>query len=288
MGDISYQAKDILFKTISEMYKDKTLDFLGLNLPKIKEMLPNSFPAVKTDERRADNIFKLEDDSILLLEYESNSRITENMLKYLDYTNRILSRYYTEDKKLVKVRLVVVYCSDIENAETEINAGSISLKTEAVFMKNYDGIKIYNKLKTKIKQGEELNDLDLINCILLPLMKHNKQRQEIIKESIELAKDIKDEKKQYFAIGGLLTATNNFIDEKYAEEVRRWLKMTMVEKVYEKEKIDAVNQAKKETKKETEKSRSINIAKKMLENGEDIIKIMEYTELSASEIESLK
>ena len=77
-----------------------------------------------------------------------------------------------------------------------------------------------------------------------------------------------------------MTATNNFIDEKYAEEVRRWLKMTMVEKVYEKEKIDAVNQAKK--------LRSINIAKKMLENGEDIIKIMEYTELSAVEIESLK
>ena len=202
------------------------------------------------------------------------------MLKYLDYTNRILSRYYAEDKKLVKIRLVVVYFLDIENAETEINAGSISLKMEVVFMKNYDGIKIYNKLKTKINQGVELNDLDLINCILLPLMKHNKQRQEIIKESIELAKDIKDEKKQYFAIGGLLTATNNFIDEKYAEEVRRWLKMTMVEKVYEKEKIDAVNQAKK--------LRSINIAKKMLENGEDIIKIMEYTELSAVEIESLK
>ena len=76
--------------------------------------------------------------------------------------------------------------------------------------------------------------------------------------------------------------------KKYGGEVRMWLKLTMVEKIYEKEKIDAVNQAKRETKKETEKSTSINIAKKMLENGEDIIKIMEYTELSVAEIESLK
>lgn len=46
-------------------------------------MLPTEFPSVRADERRADTVFLLEDDSILLLEYESNERFLDNHLKYL-------------------------------------------------------------------------------------------------------------------------------------------------------------------------------------------------------------
>lgn len=57
---ITYQAKDVLFKTLSEMFKDKALIMYGLDYPKIVEMLPNEFPEVKADERRADSVFLLE------------------------------------------------------------------------------------------------------------------------------------------------------------------------------------------------------------------------------------
>jgi hypothetical protein len=130
-----------------------------------------------------------------------------------------------------------------------------------------------------------------MNCILLPLMKNNKEKQEVIKYSIELAKEIKDEKKQYFTIAGLLTATNNIINEDYALEIRRWLKMTMVEKIYEKEKVDALNkQSMLLTKEKADalRQQNISLAKEMLEDGEDIVKIMRYTKLTAEEIEKLK
>ncbi|KHF29436.1 hypothetical protein LR68_01797 [Anoxybacillus sp. BCO1] len=58
---ISYHAKDILFKSLSELYRDQALDVYGLHdLPKIKALLPNEFPAVRADEKRSDTLFLLE------------------------------------------------------------------------------------------------------------------------------------------------------------------------------------------------------------------------------------
>lgn len=83
-GGISYHAKDVLFKSLSELYQNQALDVYGLHgLPKIKTLLPNEYPAVRADEKRSDTLFLLEDDSILLLECESNQRFIENHLKYL-------------------------------------------------------------------------------------------------------------------------------------------------------------------------------------------------------------
>lgn len=45
------------------MFKDKALIMYGFNYPKIVEMLPNEFPEVKADERRAGSVFLLEDGS---------------------------------------------------------------------------------------------------------------------------------------------------------------------------------------------------------------------------------
>jgi hypothetical protein len=282
--NITYQAKDVLFKTLSETFKDKALNMYGLNYPKIVEMLPNEFPQVKADERRADSIFLLADGSILLLEYESNSRIVENMYKYIDYVLRISNRFYKEHKEIVKVNVAVIYASNIKRANNEMNIGSVGINVESVFMKNYDGDKIYLEIDSKIKSDEKLNDEDLMNLILLPLMSSSKDNHEVIRDTIEIAKKVKDEKQQYFIIAGVLTSTDKFIDEEYSKTVREWLKMTKVEKIYEKEKEDAINQAINKT----EKNAAFEFAKNMLLDGEDIKKIVKYTKLKEEDINKLK
>ncbi|KRU26790.1 hypothetical protein VT91_04070 [Clostridium sporogenes] len=280
---ITYQAKDVLFKTLSEMFKDKALIMYGLDYPKIVEMLPNEFPQVKADERRADSIFLLEDGSILLLEYESNNRITENMYKYIDYVLRISRKYYEENKIIKKINVAVIYASNIEKAEDNFNIGSVGIDVKSVFMKNYDGDTIYKEVEKKIKNGIALEDIDLMNLILLPLMKSMKDKHELIKDTIELAKEVKDEKNQYFIIAGVLTSTDKFIDEKYANTVRSWLKMTKVEKIFEKEKEKAMEEAMNKG----EKSKAIEIAKNLM----DILSIemiAKKTGLSIEEVENLK
>ncbi|WP_409068555.1 transcriptional regulator [Clostridium sp. FAM 1755] len=280
---ITYQAKDVLFKTLSEMFKDKALIMYGLDYPKIVEMLPNEFPQVKADERRADSIFLLEDGSILLLEYESNNRITENMYKYIDYVLRISRKYYEENKIIKKINVAVIYASNIEKAEDHFNIGSVGIDVKSVFMKTYDGDTIYKEAEQKIKNGIDLEDVDLMNLILLPLMKSIKDKHELIKDTIELAKEVKNEKNQYFIIAGVLTSTDKFIDEKYANMVRSWLKMTKVEKIFEKEKEEAMEEAMNKA----EKNKAIEIAKNLM----DILSvemIAKKTGLSIEEVERLK
>lgn len=118
-----------------------------------------------------------------------------------------------------------------------------------------------------------------MNLILLPLMKSKKDKHELIKDTIELAKEVDDEINQYFIIAGVLTSTDKFIDEEYANMVRSWLKMTKVEKIFEKEKEEAMNQA--------EKGKAIEIAKNLM----DILSvemISKKTGLSIEEVERLK
>jgi len=111
-----------------------------------------------------------------------------------------------------------------------------------------------------------------------------KDKHELIKDTIELAKEVDDERKQYFIIAGVLTSTDKFIDEEYANMVRSWLKMTKVEKIFEKEKEEAI----KETRDQAEKGKAIEIAKNMLLDNEDVEKIVRYTKLSIEEINKLK
>ena len=82
------------------LYKDEALDVFEIeNIPKIKQLLPNEFSQVRADEKRSDTLFLMEDDSILMLEFENNNRV-ENHLKYFDYGLRILNRYYETEKNI--------------------------------------------------------------------------------------------------------------------------------------------------------------------------------------------
>ncbi|MCL2321705.1 MAG: hypothetical protein FWC47_06305 [Oscillospiraceae bacterium] len=48
--------------------------------------------------------------------------------------------------------------------------------------------------------------------------------------------EIKDENLQDFILAGIITAADKFISEKDSENVREWITMTKVEKIFEKKK----------------------------------------------------
>ena len=47
---------------------NKSLAVYGVNLPKIKAVMPTNLPAIEANELRIDNLFRLEDDSLALIE----------------------------------------------------------------------------------------------------------------------------------------------------------------------------------------------------------------------------
>ena len=89
-----------------------------------------------------------------------------------------------------------------------------------------------------------------MKLILVPLMKSDKDKHEVIEGTIELAKLIDDDYEQCAVIAGILTATDKIIKEDYGIKIREWLKMTKVEKIIEKEKEELVIEEVKKLKKQ--------------------------------------
>ena len=274
-----YQNKDVEFKMISETFKEKSFAAYGLNLPKIKAVLPTNLPVVFANEMRIDNVFLLEDDSVAIVDYESEDKVS-NRIKYVNYIGRFLQRYYQDEKKIPDMRMIVIYTGDVQRAEASFETKCLTLRMEQVFISKLPEEEIYQSIKSKLENNETLSDTELMQLIVLPLAGKGKEaKQQIIENVITLTKQIKDETKQVFVLSGVLVTTDKFIDEKYADNIRRHLSMTKVARLYEKEKLEAINLA--------EQKRTIEIAENLLKDGFDTIAIMRATGLSEEKIEEI-
>lgn len=280
---IAYQNKDIEFKLLSETYKNKSFEAYGLNLPRIKAVLPTNLPAVSVNEKRIDNLFLLEDDTLAIVDYESENKVT-NRIKYVNYIGRVMERYYQEERKIPDIRMIVIYTGDVIHAEPVFEIKCMSLRMEQVFVRDLPAEEIYQTVTAKLDNGEELTEQELMRLIILPLAeKGNNAKQERIKQVIELSKKIEDNQ-QVFVLSGLLVASDKFINRAYAEDIRRCLSMTKVFQIFEEEKQDAVKEAVEENTKEMKRE----FVKGLLEEGMELLKIKKITGLSMEEIEEIQ
>jgi len=120
-----------------------------------------------------------------------------------------------------------------------------------------------------------LSDEDIMKFIILPLTAKN-DKQQLIEKTVSLAREVGDENKQSFIIAGILSATDKFIDKNYSNRLKEWLKMTKIGRLFEEEKIEAINE------------KMLEVAKTLLDENVDILTIMKSTKLSKVEILKLK
>ena len=281
---IAYQNKDIEFKLMSETYKEKSFDAYGLKLPKIKEVLPTNLPAVSANEMRIDNLFLLEDDTVAIVDYESEDK-TSNRVKYINYIGRIMQRYDSQGIRIPELRMIVIYTGDVETAKDTWKTPCLTLKMEQVFIHSLPDAEIYQSVKKKLENNETLSEKELMLLIILPLAKKGKEvKQKVIEQVVDLAKQIEDENTQVFVITGILVSSDKFIDRDYAKSVRRYLSMTKVFQILEEEKQEAINLAEKEGQRKSQ----LQIAENLIKAGADILMIMKGTGLTKEEIEEIK
>lgn len=177
--------------------------------------------------------------------------------------------------------MIVIYTGDVEEAKDSFETKCLTLSIEQVFISKLPEEEIYQSIKSKLENNGALSDTELMQLIVLPLAGKGKEaKQQIIENVITLTKKIKDEMKQVFVLSGVLVTTDKFIDEKYADNIRSFLRMTKVARLYEEEKQEAVNLAEKKG------------ANTMLENfikaGSDTLMIMQATGLTKEEIEKIR
>ena len=289
---ISHSNKDILFKVLSQNYPNKSLSAYGLDIPRIKTMLPADFPVVSATESHADSLFLLEGDMLYLQEYESVVKRSD-FVKYTRYVCHALDWLDRENMGIKRVIIGVIYTGDVKSAPAVYDLGALRVELKQVFLSKFDTDKIYADLSAKVKADEKLSDEDTLKLIILPLTQPIKdKKQELTENAISLAKQIQDEMQQIFVLAGILTAANKFIDQTFSNQVKEWIKMTKVARLFEEEKIQAVNEARIEARNEarieTRLEMQVQFVKNLLSLGMDSSVIEKSTGLSGEEVERIR
>lgn len=273
--DIAYQNKDITSKFLAVNFKGKTFRVYGLKLPEIKQVLPTNIPTVKANELRLDNLFELADGSMALVDYESDYD-HKDKVKYLNYVTGIANRYLQENEECPVIHMIVIYTGDIDRKKVSAryNIGAVRMNVEAAFLSELDSKKIFDRLKKKVEKKRLLTDEELMQFIILPLAYHTKEeKQEKVRETVELAVKIQDKKQQIFTLAGILVFTDKVIDRETASRIRRMIEMTQVAQIFEEEKQQAIQK----------------IVTKMIEKGYDTEEITSLiVSYSQNDVEKLR
>ena len=276
---IAYQNKDILFKILGQTYKEKSFAAYGIDLPPIRELLPTNLPKISANEKDIDNLFLLADGTYAIVDYEAEYKKL-NKIKYLNYITRVMEKYYKENENF-DLRLIVIYTGDVKSAEPNFETKCLTLRTEQAFLSHIDGETAFNMIQQKILSGTVLEDDDLMKLVILPLtVPGSKGKQEMLEKIVDLAEQIPDEEQRIFTLSGVIVASDKFINRDYMEQIRRRINMTQLGQLYEKEKIEYANQKVRENAKE--------IARSLLEDGTEIVKIMKATGLTEKELLNLQ
>ena len=265
---VAYQSKDIMSKVLTEELKGKSFEAYGVNLPRIVDSRPTDLAAVEANELRLDRLFKLEDESYLIVDYESDYS-EEKKSKYLGYVARLAKMLYNSLKKYPVIRVLIVYTADVTRRQTVsyLNLGSVTLHVEEAFLSELDPEALWRKARAQIDSNGRLEDLELMRLIIYPLTFRKKaDKQGAIQRAIGIIDRIVPEKQRVFVLKGLLVFCDKVILDEDAEKIRRMLMLTKVEQIIEKEKQEAVEEATRKVAKSVTESVTESVTVKVTES----------------------
>ena len=107
-------------------------------------------PTVSANEKHMDNLFLLEDGTYAILDYESEKK--DKCIKYVNYIGRVMERYYRENKVIPKIRMIVIYTSDVEYAKDVYDMCCMTVKLDQVFISHLLVEEIYQGIKHRRPQ----------------------------------------------------------------------------------------------------------------------------------------
>ncbi|WP_153724308.1 hypothetical protein [Heliorestis convoluta] len=221
--EIAWQSKDIVLKAVAETFKGKSLEVLGIDVAPVVEMLPTALPVVEAKEKRIDFVFKLADNTLLHLEFQTTIPDDE-LRRFAYYGARIVERH------ALPVHTAVVYAGKINRAPERLVMGSLNYQVSNVFMSDFNGDEELRILKEKIERGEKLDDLDMQKLIFLPMMfSQKKDEAALAVEAVELAKQIESEVLQAFTVACIVAITDRILPDEVKKRILEVLKMTKIE-----------------------------------------------------------
>lgn len=152
----------------------------GLAFADIVDGLPSELPILEVRNQQADLLFRLADESILHLEFQSTQE-PEGLKRFFAYN---LAVYLHYDQP---VQTVVFSGPGIRHAPEELVAGSLTFRVRNVLLEQEDGTQTLHQLHAKVRRGESLTEEDRAGLMLLPLMRQSEPLAAVLPQVAEVA-----------------------------------------------------------------------------------------------------
>ena len=284
---ITHNFKDITSKFLAQLFKGDSLRTYGFQVPKVESLEPTELPAVMVNDLRVDNLFKFEDDTYALVDYECDYNIKDKF-KYHNYLVRIASEYYNNTNKIINIRMLVIYSANVkeEILQNTLDFGAVKLNVESIILKDMDTFGILYELTNKIENNIPLTDKDKMQLIILPLTcEYEDIRYDVLDKVIDLISKIYDDETKNIIISSIIAFTDKYIKKEQIQKLKGMIKMTQIEQMYVDEANEKIRQAIAEN---TEKV-TTNAIKKMLYNGLEPSDIsMYFDNVTVEDIEAIR
>ena len=268
--NIPHTNVDLVFKESLVLFKDKTLDFLGItNIAPITESLRTETVEIEVTWEFQDLAFATQDGRGIHFEEETNLS-KDDLLRFLGY-NTSLSRVHNREF------VTVIFVRDSATL-TEIRTEQVHFAPIIIQCFDIDANAMLEGLRKDITSGKQINELSLI---YLPLFhSSNHTPTDLFIESTRLIKAMRvsdDQRMKIFSL--LLTLSGKVVDQSKLDEIAREVS-TMGNVV-----IEYFEERGKERGKEEER---IEIVKKMLADNCDSLDIIRYTGISAERLREMR
>lgn len=198
------QNYDAVFKDALTLFKDKTLDFLGIESGTvIKNVLSTEKKEILVESEFSDLTFEINRPYGIHMEFEKEVSF-KDLLRFFGYSVDLWKRYGKE--------FVTVIVTSKKPSVSMINGKTLNFKPIIINMGERDADALINGIRDKINKGEQVNELDLI---FLPLCKsETRNKTEILKDGLELVSTYVQSEISREKIGALMMLLSN----KYVEK----------------------------------------------------------------------
>jgi len=214
------KVEDAVFKKAMEVFKDGAAEFFNLDV-KIIAPAETEIKNIDIKTNAMDYLFYTDDDKYLHFEFQTTKK-KDDISRFLYYDS---SLYYKSKKKITTI---VVYSSEINDVVTKLDCGSIKYDIKSFYMSSFDGdVKLQN-IKDKVDNNIELTEQDIITLSFIPLMSSEKSKSQITLESIEIAKNINDNKEKNNCLMLLYALFDKFGDDVSKKRFKEVVSMTDV------------------------------------------------------------
>ena len=258
---MAHNAEDIIMKNMFDLMKGGALMFFGIN-KNIVAPTRTEQTQLTVQTNTIDSSYLLEDGSIIHLEFQT-TKSQDDLYRFM------VSAAVLANKEKKPVHTIVIYSAEIDSAPDSIDLGSLYYKVGNHYMIEFDGDLIYNGIVGKISKGERLTKNDIMSFALHPLMKSKDDKFTRFLNCVGLMKNI-DDKTEYEQIKAMiLLMAEKFLSDDELKIIKEQMSGMRIGEMFKTDK-------------------AIEIARKLINQGNSLESIADATGLDIEKLEELK